>query len=218
MVAADTEQPSCRVAIVDDHPLVVDALARHLACVASTEIVFTGDDTDLLLARWPEPTVVLLDLDLGSRTASAELVSEFIQRGARVLIVSAASDLQLVRELLTAGANGVVSKAEPLDVVLEALTTVSRGEDWTSSLVMAAIAGAPELAFPALSPQEQRVIVLYSSGMKISAVARRLDISPHTVKDYLKRIRSKFIAVGRHAPSQVHLYQEALRLGFLEEK
>lgn len=120
---------------------------------------------------------------------SAVPFTEVVFSGAKVLVVTAVSNLNLVRQLLADGVSGAVSKAEPLDVLVEALTAMANGEDWTSSLVVAAIASWPEIGFPSLSPQEQRVVVLYSSGLKITAVARRLDISPHMVKDYLRRIR-----------------------------
>lgn len=206
-----------RVAIVDDHPLVVDALARHLAAVPLTDVVFTGVDLEQLLAEWPDPAIVLLDLDLGSRTVSAYDVSRILDRGARVLVVSAVANLQLVRDLLQAGVSGVISKAEPLDEVVRALDAVIEWDDYLSPIVMAAIASSPAMLDPVLSEQEKRVMALYASGLKISAVARRLDISPHTVKDYLRRIRTKFQAVGRYAPTQVHLYQEAVRLGLLDD-
>ena len=214
---ADGEVSAQRVAIVDDHPLVVDSLARHIGANPGTEVVYTGDDPRHLLDNWPDPSIVLLDLDLGKRTVTPRLVLELLTRGTRVLVISAATDLSLVRQLLNVGISGVVSKAEPLNVLSEALEAVARGEDWTSPQVIAAIAGSPELDFPSLSTQEQRVIILYASGLKIPAVAHKLGLSPHTVKDYLRRARAKFSAVGRHAPSQVHLYQEAVRLGLIDD-
>lgn len=207
----------CQVAIVDDHPMVVNALAQELTAVPGVEVVFTGSTVDDLLHAWPNPTVVLLDLDLGNRQVSASDVARILDLQARVLIVSAVANLVLVRQLLECGAAGAVSKAEDISEVVSAVAAVSRGADYTSPLVMAALATAPDTDRPALSEQEKRVMVLYASGMKITAVARRLDISPHTVKDYLRRIRVKFHGVGRHAPTQVHLYQEAVRLGYMDE-
>lgn len=207
----------CRVAIIDDHPIVVHALERHLEAVPMTELVFTGADPADLLREWPDPNVVLLDLDLGSYTIAMNTVQAILDRGARVLIVSAAANLQLLRDLLQMGVSGAVSKSESLDEVVHALNAIAEWDQYTSPLVMSALASTPAQDAPSLSEQERRVMVLYASGMKISAVARKLDISPHTVKDYLRRIRLKFQTIGRYAPTQVHLYQEAVRLGYIDE-
>lgn len=60
---------------------------------------------------------------------------------------------------------------------------------------------SPAIDVPALSEHEQRVLIMVASGLKLSAVARRLGTSVHVVMDYLKRIRAKHAAVGRPAPT-----------------
>lgn len=72
-----------------------------------------------------------------------------------------------------------------------------------------------ELARPRLSDRERNVLVLYVSGLKMTSVARRLDISPHTAKEYLDRARGKYVAVGRPAPTKVDLHREAMRDGLI---
>lgn len=62
---------------------------------------------------------------------------------------------------------------------------------------------------PALSEQEQRVLELVTTGLKVSAVARRLQVSPHTVHTYLRRIRRKFAEAGTPVASPLELYRAA---------
>lgn len=62
---------------------------------------------------------------------------------------------------------------------------------------------------PALSVQEQRVLELVTTGLKVSAVARRLDVSPHTVHTYLRRIRRKMAEAGTPVASPLELYRAA---------
>ncbi|GGX83459.1 response regulator transcription factor [Streptomyces hiroshimensis] len=50
---------------------------------------------------------------------------------------------------------------------------------------------------PALTGREQQVLHLLSSGDTISAIARQLRLSPHTVDTYLRRLRTKTGAVNR---------------------
>jgi DNA-binding CsgD family transcriptional regulator len=77
------------------------------------------------------------------------------------------------------------------------------------------LAAGPEA--PDLSPRERDALRLYASGLKLAAVARRMDISPHTVKEYLDRVRMKYQQVGRPARTRTELYAEARRDGLLSD-
>ena len=49
-----------------------------------------------------------------------------------------------------------------------------------------------------LSPREQQVLGLAASGLTDGQIAGILDISPHTVDSYVRRIFSKFNTDNRH--------------------
>lgn len=68
---------------------------------------------------------------------------------------------------------------------------------------------------PELSVQESRVLHMCAEGLKVAAIARRLDVSPHTVHTYLRRMRRKFAAHGRPVSSQLELYRVASEWGLL---
>ncbi len=104
-------------------------------------------------------------------------------RGTAVIAVSALASPALVRGLVRAGLTGVVAKVDSLDTLVTAIRTVAAGESWTTPELAAALANSTELEMPLLSEQEQQVLILYASGLKIATIARRLGISPHTVKD-----------------------------------
>lgn len=70
---------------------------------------------------------------------------------------------------------------------------------------------------PSLSEQEQRVLELVTTGLKVSAVARRLDVSPHTVHTYLRRIRRKLAEAGTPVASPLELYRAAALWRLVEE-
>jgi len=56
----------------------------------------------------------------------------------------------------------------------------------------------PSLDLSVLSPREQEVLDLIRNGYRVATVARRLLISPHTVRNHLKRIFLK-LEVGSQA-------------------
>lgn len=210
-------QTQTRVAIVDDHSMVVAGLEQLLGVRPELSVVWRGPSISELLTSDTVAEIVLLDLDLGQERVGAREVRALVNRGSTVIIVSAFATPDSVREVYYAGASGVVAKSEPPEVLIAAIDRAISGDDSITPSVAGALANAsPDHSLP-LSVQELRVLALYGSGLKISAVARNMGIQPNTVKEYLKRIRLKLADAGRPSPTQRDLYREALRRGILKE-
>jgi DNA-directed RNA polymerase specialized sigma24 family protein len=52
-------------------------------------------------------------------------------------------------------------------------------------------------------------MVLYASGLKIEAVARRMGVKTATAQEYIKRVRTKYSRAGVSAPTKTDLYRRA---------
>jgi DNA-binding CsgD family transcriptional regulator len=71
-------------------------------------------------------------------------------------------------------------------------------------------------ARPQLAPRQREVLVAYAVGNDVlPTVARRLGMEPETFKTHLRRIRDKYAAVGRPAPTRRDLYVRALEDGLI---
>jgi DNA-binding CsgD family transcriptional regulator len=71
-------------------------------------------------------------------------------------------------------------------------------------------------ARPRLSPRQREVLVAYAVGNDVlPTVARRLGMERETFKTHLRRIRDKYAAVGRPAPTRRDLYVRALEDGLI---
>ena len=205
-----------RLALIDDHELVREGLAALLAAHAQgvVSVVYSGASLDDALAA--APTVALLDVDLGPGSAPVAVsTAALTQAGAAVLLISAFDDAGSVRAGLRAGALGFVAKRVSYEALEEALGCASRGELYLSVELAAILATAAET--PELSPRELDALRLYASGLKLSAVAHRMGISPHTAKEYLDRVRVKYSQVGRPARTRTELYAAASKDGLLDE-
>lgn len=66
-----------------------------------------------------------------------------------------------------------------------------------------------------LSERELDVLTLYTSGLKIETIGRRLGLSPHTVNTYLRRVRAKFARAGQPVSTALDLYVAGVGLGVL---
>ena len=123
-------------------------------------------------------------------------------------VAAAIADPATVRAVLRAGALGFVSKASDGDEFQAALRATMRGEPSTSRDV-AAILSSDDDTSVRFTDRERTALVLYASGMKIDAVARRMGIKPATAQEYIKRVREKYMRAGTPAPTKTALYQRA---------
>ena len=78
--------------------------------------------------------------------------------------------------------------------------------------------GAPGQAVsPHLSARQREALLAYvSSNDLLPTVARRLGMDPETMKTHLRRIRTKYAAAGRPAPTRWDLYRRAVEDGLLQ--
>ncbi len=207
------------VAVIDDHELVRQGLASLLADTVvagrQVEVVYAGGSVQAGVDARPD--IGLLDVDLGPGSAPVdEAVGQLLEAGSRVLMISAYDDARSIKAGLEAGALGFVPKRVSLDALVEALSTVYTNELYLSVDLASILAAAVDT--PDLSRRESEALKLYASGLSMSAVARRLEISPHTAKEYLDRVRAKYAALGREARTRTELYAAAQSDGLLEER
>lgn len=208
--------PQHTIAIIDDHALVREGLVGTLSRRDDIQVVHVGECAADVLQLEPAPDIVLLDLDLDGKAASAEEAAAMIDRGSRVLVVSALGSPVLIRDMVRAGVSGFVPKRDTSESLLEAIDAVLNGEHWTPPDLAAILANDHAATRPKLSERERRVLVLYASGLKMAAVARQLGISMHSAKTYLDRVRAKYAASGLRAGTKTELYQAAVRDGLID--
>ncbi|KQP97688.1 MULTISPECIES: response regulator transcription factor [unclassified Rathayibacter] len=205
-----------RVAIVDDHESVrlgvaaaIESAGMHVVAAAETvealEVVLGGTEIEVLV----------LDLSLNDGSSITANVKWGQVRGSAVLVHSIADRVVAVREALAAGAAGVIPKSSPMSIVIAAIRTVARGEVLNNLEWASAIDADDDFARAVLGRRERDVLHLYASGLPLKLVAERLQISVSTAKEYLDRIRDKYVEIGRPAPTKVDLLRRAVEDGIL---
>lgn len=68
---------------------------------------------------------------------------------------------------------------------------------------------------PELAPREKEVLIAWFRTDSKDGVARALHIAPTTVRTHLQRVRAKYAAVGRPAPTKAALVARALQDGLI---
>lgn len=206
-----------RVVVLEDHPLVRDALLAELSRIRGpVEAVYKGADVDAALAALEEcgADIVLLDLDLGAGVAPLATLNRLTPLGVPVVIVSALGSPAVVRSCLAAGAVGYVSKQSEQDQLADAVAAALSSTTYTSPEVTAILISDLTAAVK-LSPREERAAVLYASGMKLATVARTMGVSNSTAQEYINRVRTKYDAAGRPSRTKTDLYRAVREDGLL---
>lgn len=74
----------------------------------------------------------------------------------------------------------------------------------------------PEVARPVLGRRERAVLIAWFRCETKSAAAQDLFVTVNTVKKHIERVREKYAAVGRPAPTQALLLIRAIQDGWID--
>lgn len=210
-------QPA-RIAIVDDHATVRVGVRATLGNLTGIEVVAATDTVPALLALGRQVDLVLLDLRLNDGSTVTGNVEALRASGATVLIFTSGESPALIREAARTGAVGMLRKSEDSGVVARSIIAALRGEVVASTDWAAAIDGDPSLRDAGLTHRELEVLALCASGARAEHVATELGISRETVLDHVRRIRGRYAAVDRVAPTKVDLYRRAVEDGVIPDE
>lgn len=204
-----------RIGIVEDHESIVLGLRAMLAGHRSLTIVAAAPTVPDLLAAGEHLDLVILDLRLTDGSSPKSNVETLRDAGLETLVFTSAEDPYLVRLAAKAGVLGVLRKSEQTATVISAITAAAHGQQVVTTEWAAAIDGDPRLDDVGLSPRQRDVLAHYASGEKAQRVASLTGLAPHTVNDYLSRIRAKYADAGRPARTKTELYKRAIEDGLL---
>jgi two-component system uhpT operon response regulator UhpA len=205
-----------RVAVVDDHESVRLGLKAAFLDEGYQFLIAAANVNDLVSGLdGRECDVVVLDLSLGDGSSVTENVKRVQALGSAVLVHSIADRVASVREALAAGAAGVIAKSSATSMVIAAAAIVARGEVLNNLEWATAIDADGDFAKAELGRREREILHLYASGLPLKLAAQQLGISYSTAREYLDRIRVKYVEVGRPAPTKVDLLRRAVEDGIL---
>lgn len=181
---------SIRVALVDDHPVVLQGLETALGTVNDIEIVAHGGtvaEARGIMARY-DVDVLLLDIRLPDGNG-LELLSEVPWRGRpAVLILSSFRSHQYVAAAVRFGASGFLLKTAPLAELIAAIRSLAAGGTaFTTDQIREGQAGLVKL-----TEQEGEIVRLVLDGRSNDEIAVVMQTSRKTVEYHLSRLYERF--------------------------
>ncbi len=197
-----------RVLIVDDHPLMREALAAALHGEPDLQVAGMAANGVQALQHYQalQPDVVIMDLMMPVRdgvSATADILA--YDAAARVLVLTSAVDDARVVQALSAGAQGYLLKEAEREQLLEGVRVVANGDFFLPSksagkLVHALQQGALGTAAQQpslLSARQAEVLMLAAGGLSDAQIADRLVLSESTVRVHLHHVIEKLGVADR---------------------
>ncbi|WP_033343219.1 LuxR C-terminal-related transcriptional regulator [Catenuloplanes japonicus] len=177
------------VAVVEQHPLFREALARVIdEAPGLVRGPMTGSVDEFLAHRSPQGVVVL------EEHGGASAVLAVAEAGHKPLVLAAQAHDTDVLAAMAAGARGFLTKFADAPEIATAMRRVADGGSYVSPSLAARMLGGPVARPPArtaLTDRERQVLSLLAHGERDVDIARTLTISVRTVRSHLDRIREK---------------------------
>lgn len=186
-----------RIVIAEDQALVLGAIAALLALEPDLAIIGRAADGDaaLHMVRDLAPDILLTDIEMPGRTG-LDLAQQLAQDGSRtaVVIVTTFARPGYLARARSAGVRGYLLKDAPADDLAAAIRTVAAG----GRAIPADLAAAAwEIGRDPLTDRERDALRLAEEGLSNKDIARRLGLSPGTVRNYLSDAAAKLGAANR---------------------
>jgi DNA-binding NarL/FixJ family response regulator len=215
-VSAAVESRPIRLVIVEDHVALRQGVELLLGRWGH---VITGAAADAAhgyeLVRSVRPDVAIVDLGLPGESG-AELTRRIVadDPNAAVLLYTGIEEQEKVNQALECGARGFALKAGPPQELIGAIRVLSQGGSYMdprlSSLMLAR---ATTEGVGELSPREREVLDLLAHGMTGAQAAKRLFLSPETVRTHVRNAMTKLEARTRVHAVALALRQREISLG-----
>jgi DNA-binding NarL/FixJ family response regulator len=210
-----------RIAIVDDHQLVIDGLKSLLAGAPDLEVVGeanSGPEFLLDLERLA-PDLVLLDVDMPEMNGR-QLAEKIKQQRpeTQLLTLTMHNDRSVIQGMRQAGVKGYLLKNTSQEELLRAIRRVAQGKSYyghevaETLLEPAAEPASAEVVSPAvLTQREREILVLVAEGYSNTQIGEQLHISPRTVDTHRTNLMKKL-----HVHNLAGLIRYAFQQGLVE--
>ena len=185
--------------LADDHPVFASGLRAVFDAepdLSVLAVASTGREA-VRAATEHRPDVAVLDITMpdGDGLWVCDQLRA-VGLSARVLILTMSDDDENVLAALRAGAYGYTLKGAGPDELVAAVRAVARGEALFGAGIAARMLqhfghSAVASPFPQLTERETEVLGLLAAGRDNAGVARRLGVSPKTVRNHVSNIITK---------------------------
>lgn len=181
-----------KIAIADDHPIVVEGIRNLLNKHAQFEVIATYGTGAALTEglRNLVPDILLLDIHFPDTTGNqlARLITKDYPQ-IRIIVLTSVDTVFDIKDMMKNGCQGYLLKSASLPVLVEAIETVYNGNQFLEPALKEQLVQSllsPDQAKPVsfkLTQREQLLLELLSEGKTNNEIAAQLFLSHRTIEN-----------------------------------
>ncbi|MCW3122686.1 MAG: DNA-binding response regulator [Flavipsychrobacter sp.] len=209
-----------RIAIADDHPLVINGLKLILANNKKMELTGSYNNGYELLKGLNEsnPDILILDIHMPGQTGD-ELAEIIVARYPEIKILALTNEDSVyhIKNMLRKGVHGYILKTTSEDILLGAIQKVYNGEQYLETalkekVILDTLQAKKQIsAAPILSDREKEVLRYIALDMTSQQIADKICVSKRTIDYYRLSMLTKLGVKNVGA-----LVKKGIQLGIIE--
>ena len=189
-----------KILLVDDHPLIIEGLAKVLSFAEEIKIVgkaYNGRQA-VDLAKRSKPNVVIMDINMPvlNGVESCREIKNILPN-TEIIALTVCEDKENILRALKAGVRGYFLKDVQPEILIEAVKKVHKKETYFHPEIAAKILNRDRsdsknmTMRDDLTKREVVVLKLLAKGCSNKEIASKLTISEKTVKNHITNILRK---------------------------
>lgn len=207
--------------IVDDHKMFLDGLLSIFSEEAQFNILLTANSGKNIIKYLdinPKEKIDLLITDISMPDVDGITLNNHIKNvrpDIKTLVVSMHTDTKMMDTLIKNDVDGYISKNAEKRELLNAVTSILKGEKYFSESVkqayMQSVFNKEKDTLQSLTNREKDVLKLIAEEFTTQEIADKLFLSKHTIESYRKTLISKL-----KVKNLAGLTKYAIKLGLTE--
>ena len=182
-----------KIAIADDHPLVINGLKLILANSKKMQLTGSYNNGVQLLSGLKESTPDVLILDIHMPGQQGDELAEVITKQypeIKILALTNEDSVYHIKNMLRKGVHGYILKTTSEDILLDAILKVYKGEQYLETALKEKLlkdtleAKKQMSAGPVLSDREKEVLRYIAQDMTSQQIADKIFVSKRTIDYY----------------------------------
>lgn len=187
-----------KIAITDDHPLLLEGLKNILNHQPNIEVVDCYASAQALEDALPKYAIDLLLLDINLAEVNTISLLPTLKKkypDLSIIILSVHNEYAVINSCLQEGASGYIQKNASVEEIIDGLKKVYNGEMYLCTQTKRVLEKKKKdglNTIPKLTRREKEVLIEASKGLTTQQIADALFISTHTVDSHRKNLIEKF--------------------------
>ncbi|OCA75899.1 DNA-binding response regulator [Chryseobacterium artocarpi] len=211
------ENEKINIAIVDDHPIVIEGLKMMLMSQPAFNIpeTFTSGSEIIGFIQSNKVNIILLDITLPDANGT-ELCREIkkISPETSIIMFSNRSERSIILQSIQNGASGYLLKNTSIHELVVCIKGALSGDivfcNETKQIISRP--SQNDVPIPRLTKREKQILQLVAKGKTSNVIAEELFLSPLTVDTHRKNLLQKF-----QAKNSTELVNQAIQFHMIEE-